>query len=97
MTIEEGAVERIAHLARLKLEEEERSAFTEQLAQILEYAEKLNELPTDDVEPMAHILPLKNVMREDEVKPSMEREEVLAPGEKYFRVPRILDEEKRGH
>ena len=65
MSITIKDVEHVANLARLELTEEEKEQFTGQLNAILKYAEKLNELNTDDVEPTSHVLPITNVMRED--------------------------------
>lgn len=58
-------VERIAALARLELSAEEKVAFVRQLSSILEYVDKLGAANTTDVEPMAHVLPIRNVFRED--------------------------------
>ncbi|UHA74743.1 Asp-tRNA(Asn)/Glu-tRNA(Gln) amidotransferase subunit GatC [Paenibacillus sp. 481] len=88
-------VEHVAKLARLNLSDDEKERFTEQLNAILKYAEKLNELNTDDVQATTHVLPIKNVMREDEVRPSLPIERVMAnaPEEEdgQFKVPAVLD------
>lgn len=95
-SIERKDVEYVADLARLALNDEEKSLFVEQLGQILEYAEALSEVPTDGVEPTAHAVPVQNVLRDDEDRPSWPKEQILAnaPHEQdgYFRVPRILEE-----
>ncbi|GIO43221.1 Asp-tRNA(Asn)/Glu-tRNA(Gln) amidotransferase subunit GatC [Paenibacillus apis] len=95
MSIQVNDVEHVAKLARLNLTEEERETFTEQLNAILQYAEKLNELDTDQVEPTTHVLHLSNVMREDEVRESLPQEKVFrnAPEEEdgQFKVPAVLD------
>ena len=87
-------VEHVALLARLELTEEEKELYAEQLAKILEYAAILNELDTSEVPPLAHVLPLKNVFREDRVGTHLDPEAVLshAPDreERFFRVPRIV-------
>ena len=87
----------IARLARLELTPDELEMFTEQLGNILDHAEDVEALDLDDVEPMAHTLPLKNVMRPDEVTPTLDRAEVLAQApaseDGQFRVPQILGEE----
>lgn len=94
MEISKKDVEHVARLARLRLTGEEKEKFGKQLNQILGYVEKLNELDTEKVEPTSHVVPLKNVLREDEVKPSLPVEEVLsnAPDKKgkYFKVPKII-------
>lgn len=95
MSIQTKDVEHVAKLARLHLTDEEREMFTEQLNAILQYAEKLNELNTDDIAPTTHVLHLSNVMREDEVKESLSPEKVFrnAPDEEdgQFKVPAVLE------
>ncbi|CUU05224.1 aspartyl/glutamyl-tRNA(Asn/Gln) amidotransferase subunit C [Candidatus Thermokryptus mobilis] len=92
-------VEYIANLARLEFKEEEKEKFTEQFNKILEYIDKLNELDTENVEPLYHVIDLKNVFREDEVKPSYPREEILknAPSrtEFFFKVPKVIPVEQK--
>ncbi|MGB9802225.1 Asp-tRNA(Asn)/Glu-tRNA(Gln) amidotransferase subunit GatC [Desulfofundulus sp.] len=87
-------VEHVALLARLELTDEEKQMFAKQLNAILEYAQMLNELNTDDIPPTAHVLPLKNVWREDEVGEHLPPEEVLANAPEtegqFFKVPRIV-------
>jgi aspartyl-tRNA(Asn)/glutamyl-tRNA(Gln) amidotransferase subunit C len=94
ITIE--TVEHVANLARLYLSEEEKKEMANTLSSILDYMDKLNELDTTDVPPTAHIIPLKNVFREDVVKESLPREEVLknAPEKErgFFKVPRIIED-----
>ncbi|WP_028777875.1 Asp-tRNA(Asn)/Glu-tRNA(Gln) amidotransferase subunit GatC [Shimazuella kribbensis] len=96
MSINRAQVEHVAKLARLSLSEEEKTQFTSQLNDILQFAEKLNELDTDHVEPTSHVYPVTNVMREDTIKPSLDREKVLlnAPDQKdgSFRVPAVFEE-----
>jgi len=88
-------VEYVAKLARLKLSDEEKTLFTQQLDSILLYIDKLNELDTADVPPTSHVLALENVMRDDEVKPSYPPEEVLAIApereDSFFAVPRVIE------
>jgi aspartyl-tRNA(Asn)/glutamyl-tRNA(Gln) amidotransferase subunit C len=95
MSISRQDVEHVAALARLQLTENEKAQFTEQLNAILSFAEKLNELDTDGVEPTTHVLPLKNVMREDESRPSLDQKKVLrnAPEAEdgHFKVPAVLE------
>jgi len=87
-------VRHTAQLARILLSGEEVSVFTEQLGKILTYMEKLNELNTEGVEPLAHVLPLTNVLRPDQVGPSIGSELAVreAPDRKngFFRVPKVL-------
>jgi len=88
-------VEHIAHLARLRLSEEEKEKFGAQLSSILTYVEKLNELDTSGVEPTSHVLAMGNVMREDALKPSLPTDEALlnAPdrADDFYRVPKIIE------
>ena len=87
-------VEHVAKLARLEFTEAEKEKFTHQLNKILAYMEKLNELDTKNVEPLSHVIELSNVFRDDIVKPSYPREEMLknAPekDEKFFKVPKVI-------
>jgi aspartyl-tRNA(Asn)/glutamyl-tRNA(Gln) amidotransferase subunit C len=89
-------VEHVAQLARLALTDEEITSLTGELAAILDYAAEVSALDTEGVEPTAHPLPLVNVLRPDEVRPCLERDEVLAAApaveDGRFRVPRILGE-----
>jgi len=72
--IDKKDVEYAAGLAHLKLDEEEKEKYTEQIGEILDYVDKLSELDTDDVVPTAYTVPMKNVLRKDEVKKSLPRE-----------------------
>ncbi len=95
MSLSREQVLHIAKLARIALTPEEVERFREQLSSILDHFALLSEVPTEDVEPTAHPLPLKNVMREDVVQPSLPREEVLrnAPEQEdgMFRVRAVLE------
>jgi aspartyl-tRNA(Asn)/glutamyl-tRNA(Gln) amidotransferase subunit C len=85
----------VAHLARLELSEEEKQQFSAQLKDILAYVDKLGELDVTGVEPTAHAVPLTNVLRKDEARPSIEREKVLrnAPqqAQHLFIMPKIVE------
>ncbi|NOY65495.1 MAG: Asp-tRNA(Asn)/Glu-tRNA(Gln) amidotransferase subunit GatC [Nitrospirae bacterium] len=95
MRISSKEVEHIAMLARLKLTEEEKELFSEQLSKILDYIEKLNELDTVDVEPTSHVIPLRNVFRKDEPAQSLSVDDALknAPDRagSFYRVPKIIE------
>ena len=86
----------MALLSRLNLTDNEVHEFSEQLSSILTYVDKLNELDTEGVEPLAHSLPVSNVFRQDIPGESLDREKPLqnAPhrDEQFFRVPPILDD-----
>ena len=90
-------VEHIADLARLGLTQEEVAHYRDQLAQILDHAAVLQRVDTSAIPPTATVLPLRNVMRDDEVEPSLPRDDVLAnapdSSDGYFRVRAILDPE----
>lgn len=94
--IDEAQVRRVAVLSRLELSDAEVTQFSTQLSAIVEYIEKLNELDTENVEPLAHCLPVHNVLREDVPKPSLSNEAALANApereDEYFKVPKILDD-----
>ena len=89
-------VAHVAALARLELTDEELDLFTGQLAAVLDHAADVEALDTEGVPPTAHPLELENVLREDVVRPSLSRDEVLAEApsseEGRFRVPPVLGE-----
>ena len=88
-------VKYVAHLARLSLTAEEEKKFGTQLVQVLDYIAKLNELDVSQVEPTAHAVPLVNVTRPDEVRPSIPNEDALrnapAKASGLFIVPKIVE------
>jgi len=87
----------VAKLARLELTDEELDLFTPQLAAVIDHAADVEALDLADVPPTAHPYPLRNVFREDELRPSIDREEVLAEApaveDGRFKVPAILGDE----
>lgn len=94
LMIDRREVEHVAWLARLELTEEEKEKFSRQLGRILEHAERIKSVDTTGVEPTSHVLPLKNVMRADMVRPGLTQEEALSNAPRresgYFVVPRII-------
>ena len=90
-------VSHVARLARLTLTDTELDLFTEQLAAVLDHAHDIEALDVDDVPPMSHPYPLVNVLRDDVVGVTLDRDEVLAQApaveDNRFRVPPILGEE----
>ena len=88
-------IEQVASLSRIKLTDEEKDIFREQLTDILGYIEKLNELDTDDVQPMAYATSIKNVFREDQQESSLPRQEILelspSSANGFFKVPKVLE------
>ncbi len=96
MKVTMETVEHTAKLARLKFTEEEKTAFLGAMNDVLNYAELLNELDTENIEPTSHPVPLKNALREDKVWDyTLSREDVLknAPAEESggFKVPKIIE------
>lgn len=93
--ISDETIEYVSILAKLELSEEEKEKAKEDMAKMLDYIDKLNELDTRGVEPMSHIFPVRNVFREDEVTNGDIRDEILknAPEEKdgAFVVPRTVE------
>jgi len=88
-------VRKVARLGRLDLSDDDLTVMARQLTAILGYVDQLKELNTDNVEPMAHPLPVQNVFRADELQPSLPVDEALrnAPSRSgdFFAVPAILD------
>ncbi|WP_080848657.1 Asp-tRNA(Asn)/Glu-tRNA(Gln) amidotransferase subunit GatC [Cytobacillus gottheilii] len=95
--ISSDQVKHVANLARLQLSEEETESFRNQLDRMITFAEQLNELDTDGVEPTSHVLDMKNVLREDVAKQGLPQSEVVknAPNHQdgYIKVPPIMTEE----
>ncbi len=89
-------VKKVASLARLTLAEGDVARYQEQLGNVLNYVDRLDEVDTTDVEPMAHAIETVNVFRQDEPRDSLDREQALANAPQtdgtYFLVPAILDE-----
>ncbi|RJQ23160.1 MAG: Asp-tRNA(Asn)/Glu-tRNA(Gln) amidotransferase subunit GatC [Nitrospiraceae bacterium] len=88
-------IEQVAMLARLNLTEAEKGLFSRQVGGIIDYIDKLNELDTRGIGPTAHVLPLKNIFREDSQSVSLPRESALlnAPDRDngFYRVPKIIE------
>lgn len=95
MSIQEIDVEYVAGLARMALSPAEKTLFQRQLGTIVAYVDKIAEVDLEGVEPTSHGRELANVMRSDEPRPGLDREEVLANAPARvgatFRVPRILE------
>jgi aspartyl-tRNA(Asn)/glutamyl-tRNA(Gln) amidotransferase subunit C len=90
-------IEHVARLARLELTDEEKTRLREQLGVILEAAAKVSEVATNDVPPTAYAIPRSNVLRPDEITPSLTTEEVLSNAPEVegdrFKVPRVVEVE----
>ena len=95
MQITNELVSYVANLSRIKLDENEISEMQSQMSEIVNYMDSLNQLDTENIEPLSHIFNITNVMRDDEVRDSYEREEILknAPAhtEEAFIVPKTVD------
>lgn len=95
-------VKHVARLARLAIDDAQLRRLAGQLESILEYVNKLSQVDATHVEPMAHALPLHNVLREDVVEPSLPLEKVLMNAPEtdgpFFKVPKVLgaDEDSAG-
>lgn len=96
MALSRADVEKVALLARLQLSDDELETMTSQLAQVVDYFEKLSEVDTDHVLPMAHAVEVHNVFRDDQVADSLSREDALANAphhsETGYLVPAMLGE-----
>jgi len=94
MSLTREDVEKVALLARLDLSDEEVAQMTSEMSKILEYVDRLSELDTENVEPMAHAIDQSNVLRDDEVRPSLDRAEALASAphhdDECYLVPAVL-------
>jgi aspartyl-tRNA(Asn)/glutamyl-tRNA(Gln) amidotransferase subunit C len=95
MKVSRNDVENVALLSRLEIPEAEIETYTGHLNDFLEYADVLTKIETEGVKPTAHVLPVHNVFRKDEVKPTLDRELALsnAPEKEdgYFKVPKIVE------
>ncbi len=95
MKLSREEIQRVAMLARLRLTAEEEERFTEQLDKILQYMDKLNQLDTSEVQPLAHAVDIVNAFREDKVTNRLNVDALLANApardETFFRVPKIIE------
>ena len=94
MEVNDALVDKLAHLARLKFDATEKEEIKKDLQKMIAFVDKLNELDLAEVEPLLHMSDEVNVLREDEVKGSISREEALrnAPehDDKFFKVPKVI-------
>jgi aspartyl-tRNA(Asn)/glutamyl-tRNA(Gln) amidotransferase subunit C len=95
LKITKDEVAHVARLARLEFTEAEAEIFTAQLNHILLYMEMLNRVDTTGVAPMTHAIAQQNAFREDQVKPSLSRNDTLANAPDvrgdFFRVPKVIE------
>jgi aspartyl-tRNA(Asn)/glutamyl-tRNA(Gln) amidotransferase subunit C len=96
MALSKQEVLKVGTLSRIRLSDAEVDRFASQLSGILGYVDKLRELDTAGVEPLAHALPIHNVLRSDDVRPGLTTEQALAAAPEsdgdFFRVPRVIDD-----
>ena len=96
MKVTKKDLENVAVLSRLRVPEDEQETYIQQMDAILTYMANLSEVDTENVKPTTYALPMSNVFREDEVKPSLPREAALsnAPLKEngYFKVPKVLED-----
>jgi aspartyl-tRNA(Asn)/glutamyl-tRNA(Gln) amidotransferase subunit C len=94
MAVSKADVDYIAALARLSFNDAEKEAMTHDLNEILNYVEKLNELDTENIEPLANMGDRTNVLREDKPVPSISNQDALknAPDfqDRFFKVPKVI-------
>jgi aspartyl-tRNA(Asn)/glutamyl-tRNA(Gln) amidotransferase subunit C len=94
MEVNDSLVDKLAHLSRLKFNDTDKQEIKKDLQRMIGFVEKLNELNLDGVEPLLHMSKEVNVLRDDEIKGSVSREEALknAPqhDEQFFQVPKVI-------
>ena len=95
MQITKELVEYVAELSRIKLDEQSTEKMQKELGAIVDYMEVLNQLDTENVEPLSHVFSITNVMREDEVVESYDRAEILKNAPEHtdetFIVPKTVE------
>lgn len=94
MQVDEQLVDNLAHLSRLRFNPEEKESIRKDMEKIIGFVEKLNELDTTGVEPLRHMSQVMNVMRNDEVKGSVDRETALSNAPyndgTFIKVPKVI-------
>lgn len=94
MEVNDELVEKLAHLSKLNFNGNDKEEIKKDLQNMIGFVEKLNELNLDGVEPLLHMSGEVNVLREDEIKGSVSREEALknAPEHdgQFFKVPKVI-------
>lgn len=95
MGVTRETIEHVAGLARLNITDAEADRLTREMEEIIAWVDKLNELDTSGVKPMEHVIPLKNVLREDRVEGSYDRDVMLANAPSVeggcFKVPKVVE------
>ena len=96
MEVNDALVDKLAHLSRLKFEAGEKEEIKNDLQKMIAFVDKLNDLDTTGVEPLMHMTDEVNILREDEVKGSISREDALknaAVHDEFFKVPKVIRRE----
>lgn len=95
MLVDKQTLSNIAHLARLEFDETQTETMIAEMSKILSWMEKLNEIDTENTQPLIHISKEVNVLRDDEAQASLDHEKGLANAPKrdanYFRVPKVIE------
>lgn len=94
MEVNDALVDKLSHLARLSFDGQEKEGIKQDLQKMITFVEKLNELDLENVEPLIHMSPEVNVLRNDEIRGSVSREEALKNAPKtdgeFFLVPKVI-------
>ena len=94
MEVNDALIDNLSNLARLEFSAEEKEDIKKDLRRMIEFVEKLGELDTSGVEPLLHMSPAINVLREDRPGDSVSREEALANAPAtdgtYFKTPKVI-------
>lgn len=95
MSVDKDTINKIAHLARLELNESQQEEMVQHMNKIIDWMDVLNKVDTESVKPLTHMSIELNVLREDVVKETLSHEEALLNAPKkdsdYFRVPKVLE------
>lgn len=95
MKIDRQGLDKIAHLARLEVDEKDADQMVNDMSEMVAFVEKLNEVDTEGVEPLTSMSHEVNALREDEVQPHLDKQAALknapATNDDYFRVPKVLE------
>lgn len=94
MEVTDALIDKLAHLSRLEFNEGEKAEIKNDLQRMIVFVEKLNELNLEGIEPLLHMSEEVNVLREDEVRGSVSRDEALKNAslhdEQFFKVPKVI-------
>jgi aspartyl-tRNA(Asn)/glutamyl-tRNA(Gln) amidotransferase subunit C len=97
MEVNDALVDKLAHLSRLRFNEDEKKEIKKDLQNMIAFVEKLSELDLQDVEPLLYVTKEKNVLRDDEINGMISRDEALKNAslhdDKFFKVPKVIKRE----